>query len=77
MGSLDFMILELEVPDSVARLRLPDGVNARLQELLDKQDSSGALTDAERSEAEGLVDLTDFLSLLHIRMAGSDNAAAA
>jgi len=77
MGNLAGMILELEVPDSVARLRLPDGVNARLQELLDKQDSSGALTDAERNEAEGLVDLTDFLSLLRIRVAGNGNAAGA
>lgn len=71
------MILELEVPDSVARLRLPDGVNARLHALLDKQDSAGALTDEERSEAEGLVDLTDFLSLLRIRTSGSANTAGA
>ena len=77
MGILSAMILELEVPDSVARLKLPEGVNARLQALLDKQDSSGALTDDERSEAEGLVDLTDFLSLLRIRTSRSGSADGA
>lgn len=71
------MILELEVPESVARLRLPDGVNARLQELLGKQDATGALTEAEREEAEGLVDLNDFLSLLRIRTKGLGGTAGA
>jgi hypothetical protein len=61
------MILELEVPESVASLRLPQAVNARLQQLLDQQDHEGAISDKEREEAEGLVDLADFLSLLRIR----------
>jgi hypothetical protein len=45
--------LELEVPDDLARLRLPAGVQQRLTELLDKQDTGTTLTDAERHEAEG------------------------
>ena len=46
--------LELEVPDDLARLRLPAGVQQRLTELLDKQDTWKTLTDAERYEAEGI-----------------------
>jgi hypothetical protein len=35
--------------------------------LLRKQDTGTTLTDAERHEAEGLVDLADLLSLLRLR----------
>jgi hypothetical protein len=59
--------LELELPDDLARLRLPEGVQQRLTELLDKQDMGRPLTDAERREAEGLVDLAELLSLLRMR----------
>ena len=59
--------LELEVPDDLARLQLPAGVQQRLTELLDKQDTGTTLTDAERHEAEGLVDLAELLSLLRLR----------
>ena len=59
--------LELKVPDDLARLRLPAGVQQRLTELLDKQDTGATLTDAERHEAEGLVDLAELLSLLRLR----------
>jgi hypothetical protein len=58
---------ELEMPDDLARLRLPSGVQQRLTELLDKQDTGTTLTDAERREAEGLVDLAELLSLLRLR----------
>jgi hypothetical protein len=58
--------LELELPDDFARLRLPAGVQQRLTELLDKQDTGTTLTDAERHEAEGLVDLAALLSLLRL-----------
>jgi hypothetical protein len=51
--------LEIELPDDLSRFRLPDGVRQRLQELLDRQDSSGPLTADERREAEGLVDPLD------------------
>jgi hypothetical protein len=71
------MILELEVPEDIAGFHLPNGVQARLHELLDKQDTGQALTSAEQKEAEGLVNLTEFLSLLHLRAgrAGRDAAA--
>ncbi len=60
--------IKLSVPDDLARFRLPDGVNARLQELLDRQDRGQRLTPAERKEAEGLVNLAELLSLLRLRV---------
>lgn len=59
--------LSLELPDDLAKLTLPSGVQVRLDLLLDKQDRGEALTDDERAEAEGLVDLSDLLSLLRLR----------
>ena len=59
--------IELEMPDDLARFRLPSGVDARLTELLDRQDRGVSLSPAERMEAEGLVDLTEMLSLLRLR----------
>ncbi len=59
--------IELEMPDDLSRFCLPDGVNARLQELLDRQDRGTFLTPAERREAEGLVALSELLSLLRLR----------
>jgi hypothetical protein len=40
--------LEVEVPDDLARFKLPQGVQRRLQELLDKQDSGQSLTPDEK-----------------------------
>jgi hypothetical protein len=59
--------IEVDVPRELARFRLPPGVQARLQELLDRQDQGGPLSAAERQEAEGLVNLADFLALLRLR----------
>jgi hypothetical protein len=59
--------IRLEVPDDLAAFRLPEGLQERLQELLDRQDQGQVLTPAERREAEGLVDLADLLSLLRLR----------
>jgi hypothetical protein len=42
-------------------------VDERLQDLLDRQDRGEALSPRERSEAEGLVNLADLLSLLRLR----------
>jgi hypothetical protein len=61
------LTLELDLPDELAKFRLPDAVDARLQSLLDKQDSGEPLTTAERAEAEGLVNLAEFLTLLRLR----------
>jgi len=59
--------IEIHMPDDLARFRLPEGVQQRLQALLDKQDQGQPLTDAEQREAEGLVNLADLLSLLRLR----------
>lgn len=59
--------IEIEIPADLARFRLPYGVQERLHVLLDKQGSGQPLTDAERHEAERLVDLADLLSLLRLR----------
>ena len=59
--------LDLELPDDLARFKLPEGVNERLTSLLDKQDSGQVLTDPERGEAEGLVDLADTLTYLGLK----------
>lgn len=59
--------IEIELPEDLARFRLPEGVQERLSTLLDKQDRGQPLTDAEQREAEGLVDLADLLSLLRLR----------
>jgi len=59
--------LELDLPADLDRFRLPAGVDARLQSLLDAQDAGRTLTDEERHEAEGLVSLAEFLTLLRLR----------
>lgn len=59
--------LDLELPGDLSRFHLPAGVNARLTELLDKQDAGQELTLQERSEAEGLVDLADTLTYLSLK----------
>jgi hypothetical protein len=56
----------IEIPADLAHFRLPDAVQTRLQHLLDKQDAGEKLTPEEREEAEGLVDLAEFLSLLQL-----------
>jgi hypothetical protein len=61
------LLVEIEVPTDLESLKLPQGVNERLQELLDRQDRGQSLTPAERAEAEGLVDLAELLSLLRLR----------
>lgn len=61
------VLVELEMPADVDNFRLPKGVNERLQDLLDRQDRGEELTPAERMEAEGLVSLAEFLSLLRLR----------
>jgi hypothetical protein len=59
--------IELEMPDDLARFRLPPALDARLRELLDRQDSGTSLTAAEGEEAQGLADLADLLTLLRLR----------
>ncbi|HEY3396014.1 MAG TPA: hypothetical protein VGK58_25150 [Lacipirellulaceae bacterium] len=61
------LTLEIDLPDELSRFGLPAAVNARLQALLDRQDSGQLLSAAERAEAEGLVSLLEFLTLLRLR----------
>jgi hypothetical protein len=68
----DHTVVHVEVPRDLARLSLPEGVDRQLQALLDKQDRGEALTDDERAEAEGLVDLAMLLSLLKLRAGATD-----
>ena len=58
----------IEVPIELTRFQLPQAVQLRLQELLGRQDEgSTELSQSERAEAEGLVELSEFLSLLRLR----------
>jgi hypothetical protein len=61
------IIVTLELPEDLEQLCLPEGVNRRLHELLDRQDRGETLTPDERQEAEGLVNLAELLSLLRLR----------
>ncbi|HET6883659.1 MAG TPA: hypothetical protein VFI31_26130 [Pirellulales bacterium] len=59
--------IELEMPDDLARFRLPPALDARLCELLDRQDRGEKLSIEERQQAEGLVNMAETLSLLRLR----------
>jgi hypothetical protein len=61
------LTLEVELPGDLARFRLPHAVEARLQTLLDRQDSGQPLSAEERKEAEGLVNVAELLTLLRLR----------
>ncbi len=62
----------IELPADVVRFSLPDALHDRLQSLLDRQDAGEVLTAEEHGEAEGLVEMAEFLSLLQLR---ADRAA--
>jgi len=61
------VLVEIEMPADLDKFRLPEGVNERLHDLLDRQDKGENLTRAERTEAEGLVNMAELLSLLRLR----------
>jgi hypothetical protein len=61
------VLIELELPTDLETFRLPESVNRRLQELLDRQDQGQFLTPEEREEAEGLANLAELLALLRLR----------
>jgi hypothetical protein len=61
------MTLEVDLPADISRFRLPQALATRLQALLDRQDSGQPLTAQERDEAEGLVEMSEFLTLLRLR----------
>jgi hypothetical protein len=64
------------MPGDLARFRLPKAVQKRLQTLLDRQEHGTPLTAAERREAEGLVDLSEVLSLLRLRAQRSGRSSS-
>jgi len=49
-----------------ARFELPGSVQKLLDTLLDRQDRGEPLDEEERREAEGLVEIAEFLSLLRL-----------
>lgn len=59
--------VQLDLPGDLAQFRLPAAVDQRLHQLLNKQDSGSPLTDDERAEAQGLVDMAEALALLRLR----------
>jgi hypothetical protein len=61
------LTIDVDLPADLARFRLPDAVASRLQTLLDRQDAGQPLTESERNEAEGLVNLAELLTLLRLR----------
>lgn len=61
------MVMQLTLDSELLKFELPPAVQDRLQQLLDLQDQGHELTDQERKEAEGLVELAEFLSLLRLR----------
>lgn len=61
------MLEVIEIPIELTQFQLPEAVQARLQYFLDRQDEGNPLSQAEREEAEGLVELAEFLSLLRLQ----------
>jgi hypothetical protein len=59
--------IEVDLPDDWTRFSLPPALDARLTALLDQQDQSGGLAEAEQGEADALCELVDMLTLLKLR----------
>jgi len=67
--------LDLDLPDDLSDFRLPAAVQRRLQFLLDRQDQGRQLTESERDEAAGLVEVAEVLTLLKLRAERSAGAS--
>ena len=61
------ILVELNLPGDLGRLRMPTALHARLQELLDRQDQNGKISVRERREALALTQLADLLTLMKLR----------
>lgn len=59
--------IEVDLPGDWAHFGLPPALDARLTALLDQQDRTGGLAEAEQREAEALCELVDMLTLLKLR----------
>jgi hypothetical protein len=60
-------VQDVRIPVELTQFQFPEGVKDRLNSLLDRQDAGEILTQPERHEAEGLVELVEFLSLIRLR----------
>jgi hypothetical protein len=70
------VLVELDLPRDWQKFRMPAALQSRLQELLDRQDDTGKLTRAERSEAQALAELVDMLSLMKLRAESASRNSA-
>ena len=61
------VFVEVDLPKSWRKFRLPAALDGRLRDLLDRQDRDGKLSARERREAEALVELVDILTLMKAR----------
>jgi len=68
--------VELELLEDWQALRLPEALEERLQDLLDRQDEQGSLSSQERREAEALVQLVDMLALMRLRADAAQKRSA-
>jgi len=71
LPSSDDQLPNSEISVGLEELRLPHGFPTRLHNLLNRQGAGNDLTSQERLEAEGLVDLAEFLSLLSMSMSST------
>jgi hypothetical protein len=69
------VVIELRMPEELASLHFPKGLDRRLQQLLDKRDRLGELSTAEQSEAEGLISVAEMLTLLQLKAQTSSKKA--
>jgi hypothetical protein len=70
------MKVQFTMDQELARFELPAAVQERLEALLDRQDRGEPLCEAERREAEGLVEMAEFLSLLRLRAERTSSSPA-
>jgi hypothetical protein len=62
------LLVKIELPEEMDFFRFPEALQARLEFLLNKQDRGEPLSDDERDEAEGLVEMADIVSTLRMRV---------
>lgn len=68
--------LQIELPEDWSKFSLPPALDARLTELLNRQDHTGCLNEAQRLEAEALCNLVHMLALLKLRAENASRKSA-
>ena len=66
-GSAMALLSDLVTSSDASRLSLPPAVAARLRSLLERQDAGKPLTPAEHAEAQGLLDIAEYLVVQRLR----------